>query len=361
MPRSKSIFQKISLLVGSLLAVLLLSEIVLRFSGYSQELVVNKNDSDFIVEEPASGYVYKPNLDTVISNSNYRIRIKTNSYGYRDDEWNLPNEKNAILVLGDSFTAGYGVNKEQRWSDQLNRLIAEAGSNEKYRIYNAAVSGYSLQQIEATFDKMFEKVNAKAVIIGLNINVLDRLMDPYIYFRGFSLKKSKVPYAVVDNNRLYILRSKNPFLKRIEFQIVKYSLLYDFVMSKLLILKNDFTKHSYENENALLYETGKILLGIKKKSISSNIRLIILPIVQHNKDMKFGNEVLSRYQEIRKFCTDNRIEFVDMLPAIDSRIKSGSNFWIGADPHWNKIVHQIAAFELSRYFISVKVSAKGVH
>lgn len=355
MLKAKSIFQNFSLAAVSVLTILILSEIVLRISNYSPELVTNKNDSDFIVEDLAAGYVYRPNLDTVIDNFNYRIKVKINSYGYRDDEWDFSKERNVILVLGDSFTAGYGVDKDQRWSDQLGQLIPKVRGDYKSHIFNAAISGYNLQQMEVTFDKLLKKADIKTVIIGLNINVLDRLNDPYTYFRGFSLKKSKVLYAEVDNDRLYILRSNNFFLKRIELQLMKHFLFYDYLVSKMLIIKNSFANPSDDNERTLLLKTESILHDFMKKSIESHIPIYIMPIVQHDRNMEFNKRILGRYNEIKSFCLSHRIVFVDILPAFNAKLKAGYNFWINQDQHWNKEAHKLAAHELSNYFVSAKI------
>lgn len=45
------------------------------------------------------------------------IPYKTNSMGFRDDEYNT----NGILVVGNSFVEGFGVKKEERFTELLEK------------------------------------------------------------------------------------------------------------------------------------------------------------------------------------------------------------------------------------------------
>ena len=44
-----------------------------------------------------------------------------------------------ILILGDSLTAGYGVDRKQRWVDLLRQRLDREGH--EHRVVNAAITG----------------------------------------------------------------------------------------------------------------------------------------------------------------------------------------------------------------------------
>jgi hypothetical protein len=65
---------------------------------------------------------------------------ETNSLGYRDREWTWDDVagKHKIMVLGDSFVAGYGIEaQEDRMSNQLGRLLGD-----DYAVMTVAISGW---------------------------------------------------------------------------------------------------------------------------------------------------------------------------------------------------------------------------
>ena len=48
-------------------------------------------------------------------------------------------ENNSILIYGDSISAGYGMKKENQWSESLKTLLSDKGY--KISVYNRSVSG----------------------------------------------------------------------------------------------------------------------------------------------------------------------------------------------------------------------------
>jgi hypothetical protein len=61
-----------------------------------------------------------------------------NSQGYRDKEIAGDSDKTKVLVIGDSFAAGHGLeNLNDRFSDQLEQKLGP----DKYEVYNLGVSG----------------------------------------------------------------------------------------------------------------------------------------------------------------------------------------------------------------------------
>lgn len=73
----------------------------------------------------------------------YVINIRTNNKGLRADE-DIPYEKppgvKRIVVLGDSFGMGYGVDLEDTFLNQMNQRLRNAGYNTQ--VVNLSVSGY---------------------------------------------------------------------------------------------------------------------------------------------------------------------------------------------------------------------------
>ncbi len=72
------------------------------------------------------------------------------------------------LVLGDSISAAYGMEREQGWVDLLQRRVAAA--NPTIRIANASISGETTSGGLARLPALLEKVKPRLVIIELGAN-----------------------------------------------------------------------------------------------------------------------------------------------------------------------------------------------
>jgi len=72
--------------------------------------------------------------------------IKTNSYGFRDDEFSKEKANNTfrIIALGDSFTMGLGVNVSDTWPDQLEKKLNRLNKSIKFEVFNMGIGGYDM-------------------------------------------------------------------------------------------------------------------------------------------------------------------------------------------------------------------------
>lgn len=85
----------------------------------------------------------EPNRSYWHTTPEYHIKIRTNSKGIRADE-EIPYQKSdavkRIILLGDSFGMGYGVDLEDTFSNQMIRFLERAGI--QCEIVNLSVSGH---------------------------------------------------------------------------------------------------------------------------------------------------------------------------------------------------------------------------
>jgi hypothetical protein len=90
--------------------------------------------SENIRFDPRLGYALRPRLDVRYETEDFSTRVTTNSAGYRDDEESLDNPD--LLILGDSFAFGWGVEDGETAEKRLEGLLPGL------RILNMAVPGY---------------------------------------------------------------------------------------------------------------------------------------------------------------------------------------------------------------------------
>jgi lysophospholipase L1-like esterase len=103
--------------------------------------------------------------------------IRTNSFGMRDDE---PHPKGAdvrrIVVLGDSFTFGFGVSGDETYPNVLERLLNEGSDEDRFEVLNFGVGGYSTRDEVLTLRHKGMAWDPELVVIGYTLN--DPEIDP---------------------------------------------------------------------------------------------------------------------------------------------------------------------------------------
>ena len=147
LPARKSI-QKSTLLV---LVVLVISEsftvfllhhpryipkdVLALFQGYydvfERDIIqFNRNSGRY---DSSLFYTLIPGKKFAFNNLEFRTSYQTNSKGLRDDEMSL--EKPEVIVLGDSYAMGWGVQQNATFADQLEKRTGK-------KVLNAAISSY---------------------------------------------------------------------------------------------------------------------------------------------------------------------------------------------------------------------------
>ncbi len=140
----RKILMKIFFLWLYIMAILISCEVLVRaFSP--QPLVVPM----YNLEKSGLNYSLKPNVNGWLKSGEFgSVKITTNSHGLREKEVlyePLPNTYR-ILILGDSTTFGWGVSKEERFSDILESILNESHFHsvifKRVEVINCGVGGY---------------------------------------------------------------------------------------------------------------------------------------------------------------------------------------------------------------------------
>jgi len=77
-------------------------------------------------------------------------------------------ESPVLLILGDSLSAGYGMDREQSWVHLLDLRLQEYGYS--YRILNSSITGDTTQGGIARITRLLDRYKPEIVIIELGAN-----------------------------------------------------------------------------------------------------------------------------------------------------------------------------------------------
>lgn len=164
------------LLIVTLIVLLLAAEITLR-AVYHPEFL-----GSVIRYDPLLGWSLEPNssLMSVDTQRDFRYRINVNSYGLRDREHDLEPAPGVhrVLILGDSFVFGVGLNNGERFSDLLDRSLPD-----DVEVINAGVPGWGNDQEMLFYESELRRLKPDLVVLtflGQNDVINNALPGPLI-------------------------------------------------------------------------------------------------------------------------------------------------------------------------------------
>jgi len=136
-------------------------------------------------------YELKPSINKTLEGFHYQLNeksLRSNSAVFTRD----PKDYN-ILIIGCSQTFGVGLNYEDTYGYKLEKQLNAyyADQERSFRIWNAGVPGYSLEQIVGAFEQKTSKLKPDMLIIGFFI---DTFVRPTWHFKGGILYEPKKGY-----------------------------------------------------------------------------------------------------------------------------------------------------------------------
>ena len=180
----------LSLMVISTLFASLLSEIALRLMGFDP-LYVSPERDRFWKYDSILGWAHEPGQEGIFETPEFRTTVRINERGLRDrgHSYERHDDNQRILVLGDSFAWGYGVEESERFSQLLEEALG-------VEVINAGVSGYSTDQELLWYRSEGIKYETDLVILvfaGNDVGDNDRELVSTIYYKPkFILKRGQL-------------------------------------------------------------------------------------------------------------------------------------------------------------------------
>jgi len=244
MPR---LIKIISYIVYLLLALLIIPEVSLRVLGFHGE-------SDYgrlIKYDEALGWSFIPNTDIADISFEWKVRYHINEDGFREKSGIKEKTEGIyrILILGDSFTEGFGIRQNKRFSFLTESLLNK--NNRKVEIINLGVRGYNLAQYYGVFQTAYKKYKPDLVIIAAILADLDVVTDacplaagmicgrPHYHLQDGQLILDGIPVFKPYRHELL----KNDKLELFKERYLRHSAAWAFL--KALIARNHFLKKIY--------------------------------------------------------------------------------------------------------------------
>jgi lysophospholipase L1-like esterase len=129
--------------IGAILIVLVAQKRSPHLRGIAIGLLISYITSVFILGSAEfymrCCYIESDNLPTLAQQNWWERYVNTNSLGFRDREWTAADlaDKTVVVVVGDSFTAGNGINDD---ADRVSNILGKHLGDE-YAVLNLGISG----------------------------------------------------------------------------------------------------------------------------------------------------------------------------------------------------------------------------
>jgi lysophospholipase L1-like esterase len=344
---SRSILINLSLIIISTLIALFLSEIALRLIGLNP-LYVSPERDRFWKYDSLLGWAHEPGQEGILETPQFRSVVRINENGLRDrrHSYERQNDIERILVLGDSFAWGYGVEESERFSQLLEKSL-------DVEVINAGVSGYSTDQELLWYKNEGIKYETDLVILviaGNDVGDNDRQLVSTIYYK---------PKFVIEEGQLvpkgYPVPKTSP-QGRFIYSLSQRSALAYFLVQRYFDLLSFYNKIKVNSDH-----TNSPVSGITTKSESFKLTIALINEMRNiaeSRNAKFMIVATDRWwnspsrETYKDFINALRTEGflvldVESMPGFDPEV-----MLIPDDGHWNQSGNEFVADRIKDFIES---------
>jgi lysophospholipase L1-like esterase len=313
-------FKGLAAIFISFLIFIVLLEVTLQvytrlFIYYDVEMSRYAAEVKEKADNPAIGHVHRANAEAHLMG----VDVSINSDGFRDQEYPVERTNNyRIVVLGDSLTFGWGVERDATYEYLLEGMLSETRPTE---MINTGHGNYNTSQQVALFKERGLKYNPDKVVVFYFIN--DAEVTPV---RSKWTWISRLRSVTFLWSRLRGLLSRGDSGQTFESF---YSDLYEDDQPGFITMKDAFIE----------------LRGITEQR-GIELQVIMIPELHNLVEYPFAPE----YDKVRGFLEDNDIAVIDLTEPF-AGYEDAAGLWVALDDaHPNALAHKMIA-EYSLEFI----------
>jgi lysophospholipase L1-like esterase len=305
------IARKLAISVLSLVAVLLLAELLARAGEPGPMSLFDSNPYDrpeetLLLPDGSTRTVqvtrHKPGFRGRWDGTWYEI----NSRGWRGGEFQptFAPEELRVLAVGDSCTFGKGVIEQDCWPRQLERLLQERHPERRVMVANLGVNGYSSLQYQRVIEQAFD-TKPHLVVLGYNVND----------FPNITARVDKVIYQNEKTLRAHIPGKVREQLSSMALYRLLRSAFYELKetrdLERMERISNDATQGFGRNTERWRTES-KVLGAIAEtvRGAGAQMAIFLFPF----ENMVYLDEYThGPVDSVRGLCEEIGVPFVDMV------------------------------------------------
>lgn len=326
----------------------------------------------YFTERSPWGVWHKNNVEVKHVSKCFDITLRTNSYGARDRERPLKSNEFRVLVLGDSFVEGFGVDQDQRLTDllekEIGRTVLNFGSSGdvgplQYRIL--------YEQFASTFDH-----DAIIVMILPDNDFTDNWLPYWKTMPEEEQRRYRPYYGTCGTDACPIYPSNPAQSPGAIYQPVSFEDL-SFINKILLIWRHfSWSWSVYKSLSEIIappYSYPEDYSGYRdptpsqvKAALSSIIRIrelagnrpmlvALIPTPRDISALAAGNHSLLVPKAFEDAAHQYGFKFLDLAAPMLEREPNPAKWFLSCNGHWSILGNKLAAQVLAdRYNILIK-------
>lgn len=296
--------------------------------------------------DPDFGWSQRPNLkEALVRYPQFQIQVSTNTMGLRDQEYPLERTgKKRMLVLGDSFVWGFGVQGPERFTEILEQRHPD------WEIINAGTSGYGTDQEYLYYLKKGQAFKADVVVLLLYYNDFENNFrrEQYFYSKPYFTLDDKgqlqvhnqpVPAATLSQRLNHHIETQTVMIRR----LVGLGVLIQHAVMKPFMNEGDLRYTGGFTQFRDSHEITDALLRALKTAVEANGSQFVVFASPIRPGLKRNLEELTQ---------DGSWNYLNLDPYIDGK---EAQLLIPGDEHWNAAGHGLVADVMENYLREKKI------
>jgi len=272
----------------------------------------------------------------------------TNSLGFRDQcvrEVSLQTSSSRLVILGDSYVEGLGVNYEDTFVGQVAKALPHI------EVLNAGVSIYSPSIFYRKMKFLFEEKKLQLDILAVFIDI-SNVQDEYV--RSFDFNEN----IIVDADRLKqnptilpkkfftfstLLLKSEKWLKQTFIPDSVYKRHIDFKRSNWTINKDFFQEYGVEGLEKCKANMNKLLTLARE----NGVKKVILAVFPWPTQIYYKDLDSMQVKIWQEWASKNNVTFINLFPDYIAPNKNPmeilKKYFLPWDIHWNQAGHKLVA------------------
>ncbi len=250
----------------------------------------------------------------------------TQSAGFRE-RYDLNNITNKdIVLIGDSFVWGSGVNKSEAFGERLRHRMHVSGKSGT--VYSLGIAGAGLSSYVQILHSVPSSIKANRVIVCYYMNDMPQLarIETRLLDQLVSLKRSTLLFGW----------GGDLIAKRMIPTAEKYT--------ELVIKSYDKGDSSFSERWGIVRDKLKEIKHLAdSRSLEKPIFMIIPLFVNYNQ-----YPLRQNHRDLTTVAKDLGFEVLDLLPILETLLVDGSDYRLENDNHCNADVHDLISKILSK-------------
>lgn len=335
--------------------------------------------SGMFVLDPEVRHRLASDFSGTLRDREFETHVRTNHFGMRDVEIGPPVPgRTRILVMGDSFAFGEGVEETEAFPKRLESLLNHGHASQIVEVLNGGVPGYSTVQEIRLLRWLLPKIRPDMVIVAFHVGNDLNHNDLSVNFDQSGLR-------LVDGNIAEPERKPSSHFHRVKMLLARYSSLYRFVVERvhaspglarfsyqirlsaqdfqLPFSIQQFARTPDNSVEGRWRDTESLLREFRDLCISEGCAPFIATLPDRLQyDQSLWTRIGLQYgldaddydlgivnRRLLELARKYSIEVVDLLPSFtrQPRVEGLHYAW---DGHWNARGHAVAAQSLADYF-----------